>query len=244
MEPGSGPASPLSDDARLARVAELIVGSPHNLVSRAERPRVATVHVPEAVALVPHLEARSGSRWLDLGTGGGLPGLVLAICLPEVSWVLLDSVAKKVAAVESFAAELALENVTAVAGRAEDLAHLPGWRGAFDGVVARAVAPLPVLLELSRGFLPDGGRLAAVKGPTWEDELGASEEAMRVLGWHHSGTLGIKEAVRPTWLVTMQAVGSIPRRFPRRPGVPKASPIGGESAWKSSKRPRRSERST
>ena len=215
------------DHARLAQLGELIAGSPHNLVSRSERARVSEVHIPEAVSLVPHLGAASGSRWLDLGTGGGLPGLVLALCMPEVRWVLLDSVGKKIAAVESFAAALELENVSTICGRAEDLAHQPLWRGAFDGAVARAVAPLPVLLELARGFLPAGAVLVCVKGPTWEDEIKAAAEAARVLGWAHLDTVEVKDAVRPTWLVRMRAEGDIPRRYPRRAGVPKASPIGG-----------------
>lgn len=212
-------------DPRYARLAELIAASPHNLVSRGDRQLVATAHLPEAVAVGAALEPASGSRWLDLGTGGGLPGLALAIGWPEVSWTLLDSTRKKVQAVEQFAAALDLRNVTVVAERAEAAAHHRSHRGTFDGVVARAVAPLPVLVELARGFLRPGGILAAIKGPAWEEELSAAREALRVLRLREPMAVHLTSVARTTWLVTMRADGAPQPGFPRRVGVPRQDPI-------------------
>lgn len=220
-----------ADEQRLSRLAGLIAGSPHNLVSRAERARLADVHIPEILALAPVLELRAGDRWLDLGTGGGLPGLVLAIACPESSWTLLDATLKKIAAVQGFADELGLTNVRALAGRAEVVAHDPAHRGRYTGVISRAVAPLPTLVELGRGFLADGGLLAAVKGPSWEADVVAAAPAMgllalRLLGGVELDRSGMGSAARSSWLVRMRAVGAPPDGYPRRDGVPRRSPLG------------------
>ena len=214
------------DSGRLATLARLIATSPHNLVSRSERASVLDVHIAEALAVAAELSPADGSRWLDLGTGGGLPGLVLALAFPNVSWALLDATEKKVVAVEQFARKLQLGNVECVAGRAEVLAHDRRYRGRFAGVVSRAVAPLPTLTELARGFLAPDGVLAAIKGPRWADELRAAGPAMRALRFAEAAGVVVDSAARPTWLVRMRAVGPPPAGFPRRTGIPKSQPLG------------------
>ena len=214
-----------AEDA-LTRLATLISQSPHNLVARGERAHVREVHIAEAEAVHGALTFEPGSRWMDLGTGGGLPGLVLATLVPHVSWVLLDATTKKITAVEEFAQELGLRNVTTVAARAEELAHDPTHRGTYDGVISRAVAGLPTLLELARGFLRSGGTFAAIKGPAWRDELDRAELARTTLRYGTPTGTAVEEAVRRTWLVRMPAVGSPPAGFPRRTGQPRTNPIG------------------
>lgn len=186
-----------------------------------------SVHVVEALAVGEMLAPVPGSSWVDLGTGGGLPGLVLALQYPSTTWTLIDSTTKKVEAVAAFTEALGLTNVAAISGRAEELAWDPHHRGRHDGVVSRAVAPLPALLELCRGFLRDGGTLAAVKGARLEDEMARAETARRTLalGLFHRHPLSAGD--RGTALVTMRAQGPPPQRFPRRTGVPAATPLGG-----------------
>lgn len=212
-------------DEALAELARMIASSPHNLVSRGDREILASVHIPEALAVGAVITPEPGQRWMDLGTGGGLPGLALAVAHPEATWVLLDSTRKKLDAVTSFAAALGLRNVETVAERAETAGHAKGHRAAYDGVVARAVAPLPTLVELARGFVSAGGRLAAVKGPAWSVELTAAREAMRVLGWRDATGIHLTSTERPTWVVTMTASGPPPQGFPRRVGVPGQDPL-------------------
>ena len=207
----------------LQRLAELIASSPHNLVAAGERAQVLERHVLEADALAAVLHPFG--RWMDLGTGGGLPGLVLAARFPEVAWTLVDATAKKVAAVASFAATLGLDNVVVVHSPAETLAHDPAHRGSYDGVVSRAVAPMPTLAELSRGFLKADGRMVAVKGPRWEEEVEAAAGALRQLHLRLLHSEILAAAVRPTWVVTMAAEGPPPASFPRRPGLPKHEPL-------------------
>jgi 16S rRNA (guanine527-N7)-methyltransferase len=212
----------------LDRLAALIAGSPHNLVSAAQRPRVREDHIEEAVALAPVLPLAPGSSWVDVGTGAGLPGLVLAICRPDVDWLLVDARRKKAAAVAEFAAQLALENVVVAAERAEVLAHREEHRGRYDGVVTRAVGRLAVVAELSRGFLRPGGLVAAVKGPAWTDEAQEATAAAAGLGMRPPEAIAVPSPTRSTWVVTMVAVGGVPRAVPRRSGVRPRPSQGGD----------------
>lgn len=230
---GGGRRRPQSDvtlsarqAGQLDRLAALLAASPHNLVSRGDRQAVRERHVAECAALARRLPASSGQSWMDVGTGGGLPGLVLAALQPDIRWTLLDATRKKADAVRAFAEELALPNVRVVAARAETLAHDPAYRERFDGVVSRALAELPTLLELCRGFVRPGGVIAAVKGPRWEDEMSASAHARRVLRVGEPRAVLVPGTVRPTWLVTLKALGPTPREYPRREGRPRTQPLG------------------
>lgn len=209
--------------AALVRLAELIAASPHNLVSARERSTVLERHVLESAAVADVLSP--SGRWMDLGTGAGLPGLVLAWRHPQVGWTLVDATAKKVAAVRAFAAELELPNVDALQARAETLAWDVDHRAAYDGVVARAVAPLPTLVELARGFLRPNGTLVAIKGPGWREELQIAESALRSLRFSHVHSTRVESDARETWLVTMRAEGRPPAGYPRREGLPKSDPL-------------------
>jgi len=222
----------MADDveATLTRLAELIAGSPHNLVSRADRSDVLGIHIRECRAYAGGLGLAAGQRWIDVGTGGGLPGLVLAAVAPDTHWTLVDSIGKKAAAVRDFAAALRLDNVTVLTGRAEDLAHEAALRGQFSGAISRAVAALPTLLELLAGFVAPGGAVVAAKGPRWAEELAAARPAAELLGLEESGVVPVPDAARPTWLVMMRRQRALPHGYPRRAGLPKSQPLGGARA--------------
>ena len=141
-----------------------------------------------AEGLAPHLRDARGllevsweriARVLDVGSGGGLPAIPLALALPGISFTLLDANRRKVAFLEHVAGELAMDNVTVLSGRAEELARQPAHREAFDRVISRAAARPAVLLELALPFVRVGGDLLAVVG---EVEAGPLEPAARLLG--------------------------------------------------------------
>lgn len=168
-------------EAQLRRLAGLIAASPHNLVSRAAREELDSRHVPESVALARQLPlSEQPLRLLDVGSGGGLPGLVIAIVRPELQVELLEARQKKVAFLREAVAELGLA-VEVHHGRAEDLIGSE-LAGTFDLVTARAVAPLDRLLPWTIPFLRPGGLLFAVKGARWPEELRAAAPVLVQLG--------------------------------------------------------------
>jgi 16S rRNA (guanine527-N7)-methyltransferase len=166
-----------SQEAALERFAARVAASPHNLVSRRARDELRTRHVPESVALAGLLPM-GAARLLDVGSGGGFPGMVLAIVRPDLDVHLLDATTKKTAFLQETASELGLDNVTVHTGRAEELARGP-LRSSFGLVTARAVAALDRLLPWTLPFLRADGVLYAVKGERWQEELDAATDVLR-----------------------------------------------------------------
>ncbi|HEX7196185.1 MAG TPA: RsmG family class I SAM-dependent methyltransferase, partial [Candidatus Limnocylindria bacterium] len=166
------------------------------------------------------------SRAIDLGSGGGVPGVVLALARPQVSWTLVDSVRKKADALRAFATELALTNVTVVAERAELLGRDPSHRGGHDLVAARACAALPVLAEYALPLVRLGGTVVAWKGPISAEELGAGDAAARMLG----GRLEVRpsgiESLGEHRFAVLTKKAATPDRYPRRAGEPARRPLG------------------
>lgn len=154
--------------AALEGFAAAVAKSPHNLVSRQALAELRTRHVPESVAFAQSLPA-GPARLLDIGTGGGFPGLVVAIVRPDLDVELLDATRKKTDFLRQVADQLEIE-VAVHHGRAEDLARGPLGAG-FDHVSARAVAALDRLVVLALPFLRPGGRLHAIKGERWSQEV-------------------------------------------------------------------------
>ena len=147
-----------------------------------------TAITEEQEVLIKHfLDSLSGAQFMrledrvsvaDIGTGAGFPGMALAIAFPKVHFTLMDATGKKVRFLQMVSDTLGLKNVTAVQGRAEELAHDPAYREQFDIVTSRAVASLPVLLEYCAGFVKKGGVIAAYKGPSLEEELALARTAV------------------------------------------------------------------
>lgn len=139
----------------LAGYAELLRGwnQKLNLLSRNDEESIWTTHIPLSLAFLFKINFPKGRRVLDLGTGGGLPGIPMAIVLPDVSFVLLDSIQKKIVAVQDMVASLQLRNVSTVCSRAEDLNKKPGYHYSFDAVIARSVSGLENLVSWGMPFL-------------------------------------------------------------------------------------------
>lgn len=200
-----------------------------NLTRVVEPEAVARLHLLDAVAALPMLDAWAPDRVVDLGSGGGVPAIPLALARPEMSWTLVDSVGKKANALREMIEALGLRNVTVLAERAETLGRDWRHRERYAVVTARACAALPVLAELALPLLLVGGHLLAWKGP-----LGDQDEEVR----HGRTALGEVGGGRPRIVdpgvvalgghcfVVAAKERATPARFPRRPGEPGLRPLG------------------
>ena len=198
-----------------------------NLTRIVEPDAVARLHLLDTLSALPLIDALAPRRALDLGSGGGVPGIILALARPEMSWTLVDSVRKKADAMRGFAAELGLANVTVVAERAEVLGRDPAHRERYDLIAARACAALPVLVEYGLPLLRDGGSLLAWKGAVADEELRAGAAASRLLGGGEPESRDVAmTALGDHRLVLVRKMGPTPHGYPRRPGVPSRQPLG------------------
>lgn len=136
----------------------------YNLTAIRDREEMARLHILDSLAIIPHIE---GKRIIDIGTGAGLPGIPLAICLPEIGFTLLDSNAKKTRFVQQAVLELKLKNVEVLHSRVES--YHP--EKAYDAVLTRAFAGLPDIVKLTAHLLVKGGVLLAMKGQNMDVEL-------------------------------------------------------------------------
>lgn len=136
-----------------------------NLSAIRNRNGVFVKHVLDSLLILPFHLIENGQRILDVGTGGGFPGLVLAIAYPASHFTLLDSTGKKIKAVDDMIKRLRLNNVQTVIGRAEILNKSPQYQGRFDRVLSRALAPFPTMIEYCLPFVKPGGKLIAYQGP-------------------------------------------------------------------------------
>jgi 16S rRNA (guanine527-N7)-methyltransferase len=166
------------------------------------------------------------ARMLDIGTGAGLPGIPIKVAWPHLHLTLLESVGKKCRFLELACDALGLAGVEVVEARAEDFGRDPARRERYDLAVARAVAPLPVLLEYALPALRVGGWLAAPKGSAAPSELEAATHAIEVLG----GRLRDAAPFRPPHgarqtVVLVEKIAPAPERYPRRPGIPSKRPL-------------------
>jgi len=136
----------------------------YNLTAVRNNEDMARLHILDSLAILPYIE---GKRVIDIGTGAGLPGIPLAIFLPEVEFVLLDSNAKKTRFVQQVILELKLKNVSVIHSRAEDYQPELG----FDSVTTRAFSSLPDMVTVTAHLLNPNGVILAMKGQIPEAEL-------------------------------------------------------------------------
>lgn len=200
----------------LASYAEMLRSTPHNLMSPRGLGELEERHFPECTSLAMSLPRVSGGtqRLLDVGSGGGLPGVIIALIRPDLEVHLLEATSKKVAFLRDCAASLGLR-LLVHHGRAEELGRTP-LGGTFDLVTARAVAPMERLLGWTMPFLRPGGLLYAVKGDRWAEELEAASAALFRSG---ASIVATPEHAPPDAMVRSVIVARIAGSSPGREGM-------------------------
>ena len=178
--------------------------------------------VDDSLVLLEHLG--EADRVVDVGSGGGLPGLPLKIARPGLRVTLVEADQAKAAFLVRACATLGLEGVEVLARRAEDVGQDARYREAFDVAVARALAPMPVLAELCLPLVRVGGRLLAQK--TGHEDFEGAHRAIETLGGALNRVAAApSDARRAGTVVVVDKVRSTPPAYPRRPGVPARKPL-------------------
>ena len=185
------------------------------------------------VSLVLSDRVKAHGRVVDIGSGGGFPGIPLKVAFPGIHLTLMDSVGKKTAFLEHLVSVLGLTEVEVYTGRAENLAlnrqgqESPQLRESFDVAVSRGVASMRILMELTLPYCRMGGNVVTFKKGEIGSEVIESLHAMEVLGGRIRETRGIDvEGLRDgRALVVVDKIRPTPDKFPRRPGLPAKHPL-------------------
>jgi 16S rRNA (guanine527-N7)-methyltransferase len=170
----------------------------HNLTAIRDPAHMITHHLLDSLAVLPHLPQRAHARVADVGSGGGLPGIPMAVANPGWQVTLIDSNRKKAAFLEQAAIELALANIEVVCKRVEDFVP----QSAFDIVIARAYSALATFVAQARHLLATDGILVAMKGLLPQDEIARLPADIRVVA---TTQLAVPDIEGPRHLVIMEA---------------------------------------
>jgi 16S rRNA (guanine527-N7)-methyltransferase len=198
-----------------------------NLTRITDYEEVQIKHFLDSLTVLTVVPPGRDLKVIDIGTGAGLPGIPLKIVSPGIDLMLLEATAKKARFLEHLMQRLGLDKVQIATGRAEEMAHDNRYRESFDVVLARALAPLPALVELTLPFCEVGGCCIAQKKGDIEKEVAQALKAVAVMGG------GLKE-VKPVllkdlkdkrFLIIIDKEKSTPPQYPRRPGRPAKRPI-------------------
>lgn len=196
-----------------------------NLTAITEKDDFVLKHYVDSVLGVNLPEYDTAKKIIDVGTGGGFPGIPLAIVSPDKNFVLADSLNKRLKVINTLTDECGILNVETVHGRAEELARKKDMREKFDLCVSRAVANMSVLLEYCLPFIKTGGYLLAYKGPDAEKEIEAASKALKVLGGKVNRIEKVSLDGYNHNIVVIEKIKSTDKKYPRKAGTPTKEPI-------------------
>ena len=197
-----------------------------NLTAITDPKGVAIKHMADSLSCYDPAYFEDGASVLDLGTGAGFPGLPLLIYRPDLKVTFFDFLQKRLSFLEKVVCDLGL-TASFLHGRAEEMAHKPEYRSAFDIVTSRAVARLNILAEWALPYVRTGGYFISLKGAQYEEELAEGEKALQILG-------GKVAEVRPVRLPGLDDVRAVlyiekvkesPKKYPRKPKMAAKNPL-------------------
>lgn len=198
-----------------------------NLTSVDDAEGIRTRHFLDSLTCATVTGDLSNRRLIDVGTGAGFPGIPLKILYPRLDLTLVESVTKKVNFLSAVLEALGLDDVKVLDARAEEVGQMEGHRRQYDWAVARAVAPMNVLVEYLLPLCRLGGRVLAMKSERAQVEAEEAAQAIAKLGGGQADFHPIKLPGRSeaSYLVTIEKIEPTPSSYPRRPGMPAKRPL-------------------
>jgi 16S rRNA (guanine527-N7)-methyltransferase len=197
-----------------------------NLTNITEPEDFAKKHIIDSLMLIKHTDITNRAKVMDVGTGPGIPGLIIKIYRQDIELTLLESVRKKTDFITWITNDMSIPHVTVLNERAENVGHDRQHREKHDIVVARAVSALNTLSEICLPFVKTGGTFVAMKGDSPEGEISMAKRAMEVLGGKvkECREYSLDKDLKRN-LIIISKVSSCPDKYPRRPGVPAKNPL-------------------
>lgn len=198
-----------------------------NLTSILEDEQIIKKHFIDSIKIFDFKKLMNLKEVIDVGTGGGFPGIPMKIVNPSMKITLLDSLNKRINFLNEVIKELNLDDIETIHGRAEDFGKDKNYREKFDAVVSRAVANMTVLSEICLPFVKKGGYFIALKGPSIDKEIEESKKAINILGGKIET---IKEVVIEQSdlkhnLVVVKKIKNTPKEYPRKAGIVSKKPL-------------------
>ncbi len=220
----------LADDTlnKLSKYADDVIckGEQFNLTSDLDKDVFIKKHIVDSIYLNKFVDFDKVGSVVDLGTGAGLPGMVLSIANQSTNFTLVDSLNKRINFLSDVVDELDLANVNLECMRAEEFTRIAEYRESFDVAVSRAVAPLNLLLEYVSPAIKVGGKFYAYKSQKHDEELEMAEKAllelnMKLIDKHEYNLLSGEYRV----ILEFEKIANTPDKYPRRTGIPSKRPI-------------------
>lgn len=196
-----------------------------NLVSRKSIGQELDKHIQDSMIVLDYINL-AGHKVLDIGSGAGFPGLILALYCPNAEFILLESDQKKSGFLQAAVNELQLGNVSVLSRRAEEIGHDEYFRENFDICTSRAVAAMNIVTEYGLPLLRIGGRLVLWKGRDYLEEIDRAEQAINLLGGQviEVFTYNLMQE-RDRAIIVVQKCQPTPGKYPRRTGIPNKRPL-------------------
>ncbi len=196
-----------------------------NLTAIKDREEFIKKHYIDSLLCYNMKEYQESSKIIDVGTGGGFPGIPLAIINPNKEFILMDSLNKRLKIIEELAEKCEIKNIKVLHGRAEDIGQNKKFREKFDLVISRAVARTNILSELAIPLVKENGYFLAYKGPSIEEELENSKNAINKLGGMIKKIENIEYKEFQHNIVVIKKIGQTPKKYPRQAGTPSKKPL-------------------
>lgn len=198
-----------------------------NLTAIKEDEEIIKKHFIDSIKIFQFEPLKNAKKVIDIGTGGGFPGIPMKIINPDVEIVLLDSLRKRINVLDDILHNIGIKDVKTIHGRAEEYGVMPEHREQYDAVVSRAVANLTVLSEFCMSYVKVGGYFVAMKGPSADEEIENAKRAIGILGGKIEGVMEveIEGSDLNHNLVVIKKVKNTPKKYPRKAGLITKNPL-------------------